>query len=199
MHKATKVAGAAVVVIAAAAGLVLMTTSTAGAVRPLATATLQDADGTVLGTVVFSGSGSNAERVDVELALPSTALGLGSYHGLHIHAVGSCVAPFTTALGHWKLDASSTHGNHTGDLPSVLVAPDGTASASFATPRFNVADLFDADGSAVIVHVGADNFGNVPIGGGKYEDPNSWYGSATGTGNTGDAGTRYGCGVVQPA
>ena len=199
MHKATKVAGVAIALIVTAAGLIFVTSSTAGAVRPLAKATLYNADDEVLGTVVFSGSGSNAERVDVQLALPNDALGLGGFHGFHIHAVGACVAPFTTATGHWKLDAASVHGSHTGDMPSVLVAPDGTASASFETRRFNVADLFDADGSAVILHEKADNFANVPIESGKYEDPNDHFHAATGTGNTGDAGTRYGCGIVQPA
>jgi Cu-Zn family superoxide dismutase len=85
----------------------------------------------------------------------------------------------------------------TGDLASVLVAADGTVHAQFETQRFDVNQLFDADGSAVVLHAGPDNFGNVPIGGGKYEDPNNWYNAATGTANTGDAGSRYGCAVVQ--
>jgi Cu-Zn family superoxide dismutase len=199
MNKATRRAAAAIVAMAAAAGLILVSSSTAGAVRPLAQATLRNAAGAAIGTVVFSGSGSNAERVEVQLTLPTDAPGLGSYHGFHVHTVGSCDSSFAAAMGHWKLDAASTHGSHTGDLPSILIGPDGTASATFETARFDVTDLFDADGSAVILHAGVDNFGNVPIVAGKYEDPNSWFGSATGTAATGDAGTRYGCGIVQPA
>ena len=199
MKKTTRRASAAMIAIAAAAGLVLVSGSPAGAVRPLAQATLHNAAGATIGTVVFSGSGSHADRVEVNLTLPADAPGIGAYHGFHIHTVGSCDAAFTAALGHWNLNVGATHGNHTGDLSSVLVGPDGTASMTFETPRFNVADLFDADGSAVILHAGVDNFGNVPIVSGKYEDPSSWYGSATGTGATGDAGARYGCGVVQPA
>jgi superoxide dismutase, Cu-Zn family len=81
----------------------------------------------------------------------------------------------------------------------VLVAPDGSASLRFETHRFDVTQLFDGDGSAVVLHAGADNFGNVPIEPGKYEDPSQWYSAPTGTATTGDAGGRYGCGVVQPA
>jgi Cu-Zn family superoxide dismutase len=57
------------------------------------------------------------------------------------------------------------------------------------TDRFTVADLFDEDGSAVIVHAGEDNFGNIPTD--RYEpDPDET------TLNTGDAGGRAGCGVI---
>jgi len=199
MTTRTRRASAVLLALAAAAGAVIVTGSGAGAVRPLAQATIRNATGDAIGTVVFSGSGSNAERVEVNLALPSGAPGLGAYHGLHVHAAGACDAPFTTATGHWNLVAGATHGSHTGDLPSVLVAADGRASATFETSRFSIDDLFDGDGSAVILHAGVDNFGNVPITTGKYEDPNGWYGSSTGTGATGDAGTRYGCGIVQRA
>ena len=50
-----------------------------------------------------------------------------------------------------------------------------------------------------MLHAGVDNFGNVPLDPGKYVDPNGWYTSPTGTANTGDAGARYGCGVVEAA
>ena len=93
------------------------------------------------------------------------------------------VAPFTTAGGHWN-PSGTTHGSHVGDLPSVLVGTDGRAHMVFQTHRFRVAQLFDADGSAVVLHAGADNFANVPIGGGKYEDPNGWYTSADPAGTT---------------
>jgi superoxide dismutase, Cu-Zn family len=200
MTKTTRRATTALVAMAAAAGVLITTGSTAGAVRPLARATLRDVAGSAIGTVVFSGSGANAERVTVELALPAGAPGLGSYHGFHIHTVGSCGAAFAEAAGHWNTVAGAKHGSHTGDLSSILVAGDGTASATFDTQRFSVSDLFDSDGSAVILHAGPDNFGNVPISSGKYEDPNDWYNTAPGgTGFTGDAGSRYACGIVERA
>jgi Cu-Zn family superoxide dismutase len=81
------------------------------------------------------------------------------------------------------------HGSHNGDLPSLLVMSDGTGMAMFVTDRFTLADLFDEDGSAVIVHAGADNFGNIPAD--RY-DPDA----DEATLNTGDAGGRAGCGVI---
>jgi Cu-Zn family superoxide dismutase len=184
----------------ATAALVVAGGGPASASKPLARVALVNAAGAPVGEVVFKGEGDHADRVEVELALPAGAPGLGVHHGLHVHTVGTCTAPtFASAGGQWNLVAGATHGHHTGDLPSVLVSPAGTATAEFETHRFDVTQLFDADGSAVVLHAGVDNFGNVPLGGGKYEDPNGWYGSATGTANTGDAGGRYGCGVVQPA
>jgi superoxide dismutase, Cu-Zn family len=181
------------------ATMTVATGSSTGAAKPLAEAELRNAAGGVVGTVRFEGKGHHAEWVRVELALPAGAPGLDAFHGFHVHATGTCVAPFGTAGGHWNLTSGATHGRHTGDLPSVLVAPDGTATARFATHRFDVNQLFDADGSAVILHAGVDNFGNVPIEPAKYADPNNWYNAGTGTANTGDAGSRYACGVVQPA
>ena len=200
MRKAlTRSAGVLIGGTAMAALLVVAGGSPAGAVKPLVAATIHNANGDEIGTIVFSGSGVHAERAEVELALPAGAPGLGAYHGLHVHAVGTCTGPaFTSAGGHWNLTGAS-HGNHTGDLPSVLVGPDGTASAAFETHRFDVSQLLDADGSAIVLHAGIDNFGNVPIAPGKYQDPDSWYTAPTGTGNTGDAGGRYGCGVFELA
>ena len=191
--------GVVLVAVAAGGGIVALS-GPASAERALARAELRNAANEAIGTVTFLGHGVHADRVKVELSLPASAPGLGDYHGFHIHTIGNCTAPaFTSAGGHWNVDASATHGHHTGDLPSLLVSPEGYASAEFDTHRFSVSQLFDANGSAVVLHVGRDNFGNVPLGGGKYEDPNNWYGSATGTGNTGDAGGRYACGRVEPS
>jgi superoxide dismutase, Cu-Zn family len=196
MKNATWRVGPAIVAIALVGGFVLTSGSPAGAAKPLARATLQNAAGQTIGTVVFSGTGHYAERVEVELALPADAPGLGAYHGIHVHTTGTCTAPaFTSANGHWNLVEGATHGSHTGDMPSVLVSPSGLAYAEFETHRFDVTQLFDGDGSAVVLHAGPDNFGNVPIGDGKYQDPSGFYGSSTS--KTGDAGSRYGCGLVQ--
>lgn len=171
--------------------------SRAGAAQPLARAALTNAAGAEIGEVTFKGRGTYANRVEFELDLPADAPGLGSYHGFHVHTTGVCTAPlFASAGGHWNLVPGASHGHHTGDLPSVLVSPDGTAYAEFETHRFDVTQLFDSDGSAVVLHAGPDNFANVPIGPGRYQDPDNWLNAPTGTANTGDAGGRYGCGMV---
>lgn len=110
------------------------------------------------------------------------------FHGFHVHAVGECNPPFTSAGGHFDLNAR-THRDHSGDLPVLLVNSDGTANAKVNTDRFVVADLFDADGSAMIIHASPDNYANIPN---RYvAEPDAT------TLATGDAGGRIACGVVE--
>jgi Cu-Zn family superoxide dismutase len=116
------------------------------------------------------------------------------FHGFHVHAVGECVPPFTSAGGHFNPDGVP-HGDHAGDLPSLLVNGDSTAELRFKTDRFTLSDLFDADGSAVIVHAGRDNFANIPS---RYHSHTyDTFGPDTDTLATGDAGGRTACGVVE--
>jgi superoxide dismutase, Cu-Zn family len=110
------------------------------------------------------------------------------FHGFHVHTVGRCEAPgFTSAGGHFN-PAGATHGDHAGDLPSLLFTSDGEATLEATTDRFSLSDLRDADGSAVIIHSGRDNFANIPA---RYGGPDAE------TLNTGDAGSRAACGVVR--
>ena len=71
------------------------------------------------------------------------------------------VPPFTSAGGHLN-PAGATHGDHAGDLPSLLVNDDGTGELRFTTDRFSLADLSDLDGSALMVHANRDNYANIP-------------------------------------
>jgi Cu-Zn family superoxide dismutase len=114
-----------------------------------------------------------------------------------VHQTGVCdpddpAGAFTSAGGHYN-PAMSDHGEHAGDLPSLYVNDNGRALLYFVTDAFSLAELRDADGSAVMVHEGRDNFANIP------EDR---YSSLEGpvpdslTLRTGDAGDRYACGVV---
>jgi superoxide dismutase, Cu-Zn family len=150
----------------------------------VATATLTDETGQKVGRVwMYERRGNDA----VQLMIRASDLPPG-FHGFHIHTTGRCDAPtFTTAGGHFN-PTGATHGDHAGDLPSLLVNADGTATLETATDRFSIADLRDADGSAVIVHSGRDNFANIPE---RYGGPDPE------TLNTGDAGSRLACGVVR--
>jgi Cu-Zn family superoxide dismutase len=84
------------------------------------------------------------------------------------------------------------HGDHAGDMPSLLVTADGHAFTSFVTDRFTVADLRDTDRTAVMMHAGRDDFANLPT---RYTS-----GGVPGpdaiTLATGDAGARVACGVI---
>ena len=110
------------------------------------------------------------------------------FHGFHVHTAGRCDAPaFTTAGGHFN-PTGGPHNAHAGDLPSLLVNADGRATLVTVSDRFSLADLRDADGSAVMVHSGPDNFANIPP---RYGTPDAE------TLNTGDSGSRVACGVVR--
>lgn len=184
----------AALAIGAASIALIAAIPTAGATKPLVRATLLNAANEEVGEVVFKGQGGQVTRVEVKVraaALPN----LGDFHGFHVHTTGACVAPFTTAGGHWNPTAES-HGAHTGDMPSLLVHEDGNGYAEFETDRFPASSLLDADGSAVILHEGRDNFAHIPP---AVYSSSEGPGPNTATRATGDAGPRYACGVVRPA
>jgi superoxide dismutase, Cu-Zn family len=149
--------------------------------------TLQDAAGETVGFVRLTRQGG-------KVIVRGQAAGLTpGFHGFHVHAVGECVAPFTSAGGHYN-PGGTGHGSHAGDMPSLLVLDDGTAQIQFATDRFTIAELFDADGSAIIVHAAPDNFANIPT---RYQSTTEGvFGPDSATLATGDAGARVACGVV---
>jgi len=147
-----------------------------------ASTTLRDADGRNVGRAEFR------ERGDlVTVSVRARSLPPG-FHGFHVHAVGTCNAPdFKSAMGHLKDDGQS-HGEHLGDLPSLLVTEDGTAYLTAKTDNFSVRDLTKGDGAALMVHEKPDNFGNIP---GRYDpEPDKE------TRDTGDAGARIACGEL---
>jgi Cu-Zn family superoxide dismutase len=107
-------------------------------------------------------------------------------HGIHIHAVGSCSPTFAAAGPHYNptnmhhgLDNPA--GPHAGDLPNLVVKANGTGTFSAMTNRVTVTPgpmtIFDADGSALVIHALVDD---------QKTDP---------AGNSGD---RIACAVLQP-
>jgi superoxide dismutase, Cu-Zn family len=148
---------------------------------------LLDASGADAGIVKLTTQGTSVVvRARVDGLTPG-------FHGFHVHSVGECVPPFTTAGGHYN-PGGTGHGSHAGDMPSLLVLDDGTATLQFATDNFTVAELFDADGTAIIVHALPDNFANIPT---RYQSTTEGtFGPDSATLATGDAGGRVACGVV---
>ncbi len=151
-----------------------------------AEATLESPDGDAMGTVTFRQVASG-----VLVMADVTGLAPGG-HAFIIHEVGSCTPDFDAAGDHfnpeeaehgfihptWKRGEST--GGHGGDLPNVYAASDGSARADFFTegitlnsgPRHS---LFDADGSAIIVHEKPDAYGE----------------------EESDTGSRVACGVIE--
>lgn len=162
----------------------------------VAHAAVADADGADIGSVTWTqGVGTVTVAVEVRRLPPG-------FHGFHVHAVGECVAPFTSAGPHLN-PAGATHPDHAADQPVLLVNGDGTGSATFVTDRYAVADLV---GAAVIVHADPDNYANIPD---RYQAPGPSASPAASTPPemvagpdaatlaTGDAGPRIACGVIQ--
>ncbi|GAA3441764.1 superoxide dismutase family protein [Planomonospora venezuelensis] len=171
-----------------------------------ARAEIRDVNGKAVGTLDL------VEDQDGKPQLKVTVSGLpAGYHGFHIHSKGVCDpastdpatgSPFFSAGEHFNLGPES-HPGHSGDLPDLLVGKNGTGSATVVTDRFQIKQLLDADGSAVIVHAAADNKANIP---GRYSrpsdttDPDAPTTMTTGpdeqTLKTGDSGGRIACGVI---
>jgi superoxide dismutase, Cu-Zn family len=149
-----------------------------------AAAKLHDAEGEAVGRVWFKQHGRDG-AVSVFAEVDGLEPG---FHGFHIHTTGECEPPeFTSAGGHLNPDGAS-HGDHAGDLPTLLVNEDGSGMLAATTDRFSLDDLRDEDGTAVMVHELADNYANIPE---RYGGPDP------DTLATGDAGIRLACGEVR--
>ncbi|MCJ8505516.1 superoxide dismutase family protein [Kocuria flava] len=123
------------------------------------------------------------------------------FYGLHVHGTGLCepdsAAPgdpaatgsFLSAGGHLGSERGE-HPDHAGDLPSLYVTDSGQGALTVLTDRFTLDELRDEDGSAVVIHSGADNYANIP-------DRYAPDGPDEDTLGTGDAGSRLACGVVE--
>ncbi len=187
MRRAWMVIGLASIIVAGLAYATSAGSEAGGSSSPEGTkarATLSNAAGDVVGIVKLEQEG-DVVKMKVKIEGGGATAG---FHGFHVHTTGTCAAPFTSAGGHYN-PAAGTHSNHAGDLPSLYIDADGEGEARFASDRFALNDLFDADGSAFILHAGRDNYANIPTD--RYDpDPD------TATLATGDAGSRFACGVV---
>lgn len=178
------------------------TASTQQNVSMNASAVLRDASGNFVATVLFTSLGSST-LVTTAVRLPA---GVDGIHGFHVHANDNpangdgCIADpaqpanthFVSADGHFN-PGGGVHSQHAGDMPPLFVAATGGAAASFITGRFTPGDV---KGRAVILHAGADNY-NIPLGGAANQYTANAADAITLTNNTGNAGNRIGCGVVQ--
>jgi Cu-Zn family superoxide dismutase len=94
-------------------------------------------------------------------------------HAIHIHEVGRCEPPFKTAGGHYnprskKHGFLNKEGHHIGDLPNLQVAENVSLIVEFFVPELSLrggkASLMDTDGSALVIHQGADDYRTDPAG-----------------------------------
>lgn len=147
-----------------------------------ATARLVDSQGQEIGEVRLEETPFHGVLITVEVAelAPGT-------HALHIHETGRCEGPsFQSAGGHYAPrghahGARTAEGKHAGDLLNLHAPADGRVTVEQLADGVTLHphaphSLFDADGSAVVIHAGADDYESQP---------------------SGDAGSRMACGVIR--
>jgi Cu-Zn family superoxide dismutase len=146
-----------------------------------ASAVLRDANDQVIGFAEFVEDATGIVHVNVHVKGLTPGL-----HGIHIHAIGNCTPPaFTSAGGHHnplghQHGLENPNGPHAGDLPNLAVNPAGVghlnATTDHATLSSGPISVFDADGSALVIHADTDD---------QLTDP------------TGNSGGRIACGVIE--
>jgi Cu-Zn family superoxide dismutase len=114
-------------------------------------------------------SDEGVKEVDVTVRIRerNTVLSEGS-HGVHIHEVGNCTSSCAAAGGHFdpgpngNPSPDGNHPFHLGDLINIEIDSNGRGSMRTTTSRVTLSpgplSVFDANGSAFIIHIGADTY-----------------------------------------
>jgi Cu-Zn family superoxide dismutase len=136
--------------------------------------------GSLIGTAVIhlanatqTGTASLRDR-DGKLELSVSLSGLApGERAMHLHAKGVCVTPdFQSAGSHLnphgkQHGARNLLGAHLGDLPNLVVDARGNAAASVVldgTTSDLLPQLFDQDGTAIVIHAAPDDMVSDPAG-----------------------------------
>ncbi|HEV7665124.1 MAG TPA: superoxide dismutase family protein [Chloroflexota bacterium] len=146
-----------------------------------ASADLRDRLSRFIGTVML-----REESGGVHLTADLRNLPPGA-HGFHIDNVGQCVSPSFLSAGSIFNPTGKRHGlrnpagPQVGDLPSLTVAANGTATLDLVVPGASLTSgptsLFGGSGTALVVYANDDDQVTEPEGG---------------------AGERMACGVILP-
>ena len=165
-----------VVVVLATALAVMVGCEREAANRPAgvgaeASAAMAGPDGADMGTVKLI-QGPNGVLITADLRGLSPG-----FHGFHVHTTGSCQPDFSAAGDHFNPGGDGhgymhADGQHAGDLPNIYAGSDGIARADYFTSAITLASgeetsVFDADGSAIIVHEKPDTYDSEAGAGGR--------------------------------
>jgi Cu-Zn family superoxide dismutase len=108
----------------------------------------------------------------VEVRVQAAGLPAGRY-GVHLHGVGRCEGPaFASAGAHWnptgrRHGTLNPAGHHLGDLPNLEVDANGDGRLEFTIAGASMSGaegIFDADGTALVIHAAADDYRTDPSG-----------------------------------
>ncbi|MGV1014157.1 MAG: superoxide dismutase family protein [Methyloceanibacter sp.] len=130
-------------------------------------AVLKDAEGNAVGQVTLTDIPTG-----VLLSLDLTGLAAGT-HALHIHAVGKCEPPkFDSAGPHFNPEnkehgLKNPKGPHAGDMPNIHIPEGGKLKIEVLNQMVTLSGknaLLDADGAAIVIHEGADDYASDPAG-----------------------------------
>lgn len=147
-----------------------------------ATASFVNSEGAEIGSVTLTQSDSG-----VAIAGNLTGIPAGE-HGFHFHAVGDCdsASAFETAGDHFnptqhQHGLENPQGPHAGDLPNVTAGADETVDVDLTTEMISLVEgdpayVFDADGTALVIHAEPDDMKTDP---------------------SGSSGDRIGCAVIE--
>ena len=154
--------------------LAAATLQTAGAAEQ-AMAKLKDSKGQSVGEVMLKQTPHGTLLHAKFSNLPPGA------HAFHVHTVGKCEPPFKSAGGHFnpggkKHGFMAADGLHAGDMPNIHVPASGSLETEVLNTLLKLdSSLFDADGAAIVLHAGPDDYKTDPAGA---------------------AGARIACGVI---
>lgn len=158
----------------------LLALATVSAAAQSAKANLRNAEGKEVGSAALTQTPAG-----VLITLSVKGLPAGE-HAFHVHAVGKCEPPFTTAGGHFnpekkKHGMMASDGPHAGDMPNLHVPTSGelavdVLNAAVTLEKGKANSLFGPEGTALIIHAGKDDYKTDP---------------------TGEAGGRIACGLVE--
>lgn len=145
-----------------------------------AKAVLKDQKGADVGAVDLIQTPSSG--VLLRLSLKGVPPGERAFH---IHTVGRCEPPFTSAGGHFN-PGSHKHGfeagpGHAGDMPNLHIPAGGLLEVEILNTAVTLEkgkpnSVFQPGGTSIVIHAGKDDYKSDPAG---------------------NAGDRIACGVIQ--